>query len=133
MQPKVLLRIGALLMLLHSIGHTFGAIGWTKAPNSKIAIVIQGMMTEQFVFMGRTASLAQFYSGYGISMILVLLFISMQLWLLAGNPYKKMLLLMAIFLSGLVICEYVYFFPLAALFTTLAAVCCWLTLFKINY
>ncbi|MFD2872039.1 hypothetical protein ACFS5N_06145 [Mucilaginibacter ximonensis] len=127
MKPKILLRAAAVLMLLHTIGHTFGALGWAKAPNTKVAAVISGMQNEHFDFMGRSVTLAQFYIGYGISMILILLYFSLQLWLLAISPTRPMLLLTALLLSGLAVCEYVYFFPFAALFTAIAAACTWLS------
>lgn len=130
MQLKVMMRIAAVLMLLHDTGHTFGALGWTKAPNTKVAAVISGMQLEHFDFMGRSSTLGQFYSGYGISMILVLLFVALQLWLLGDQPSRAMLVLMGLFLSGLVICEYVYFFPFAALFTLIAALLTWLSLYS---
>jgi hypothetical protein len=123
MKPKILLRIAAILMLLHAIGHSFGALGWTKAPNTQVATVITGMQQEHFDFMGRSATIGQFYTGYGVSMIFMLLFISAQLWLLSNQSAKPQLALMAIFLLILAVCEYRYFFPLAALLTFLAALC----------
>jgi len=130
MKPRVLLRIAAVLMLLHDVGHTFGALGWAKPPNPKVGMIISGMQREHFDFMGRSATLAQFYNGYGISMIVILLFVAVQLWLLATYPVKAMLLLMGIFLITLVICEYVFFFPFAAIFTAIAAICTWISFIK---
>lgn len=130
MKSKSLLRIAAVLMLLHDVGHTFGALGWAKPPNPKVGMIITGMQREHFDFMGRSATLAQFYNGYGISMIVILLFVAVQLWLLSKRPAKAMLLLMGIFLIALVICEYVYFFPFAALFTAVAALCTWISFLK---
>lgn len=132
MQPKLLLRIAAAIMLLHTVGHTFGALTWEHAPNARIADVITGMHREHFLFMGRSASLAEFHDGYGISMIFVLLLISVQLWMLSGNPVKGLLVTLGLFLLALGVCEYVFFFPMAALFSLIASVCVWLTQLKQN-
>lgn len=127
MKPKILLRVAAILMLLHTLGHTMGALGWKNAPNDAIRGVISGMQKNHFVFMGRSASLADFYEGYGLSMIGVLLLVSITLWLLSGdsnNPLsRKLQPLFALFLLCLAIIEYVYFFPFAAAFTLLAGLC----------
>jgi hypothetical protein len=127
MKPKRLLRIAAIFMFLHAIGHTFGALGWRKAPNKAIAKVIDAMQTNHFDFMGRSASLANFYEGYGITMIFVLLFLSLLLWLLsseAANPLAaKLLIPLTAFLIIMAIVEYIYFFPFAAMFTLLAGLC----------
>jgi hypothetical protein len=122
MKPKVLLRIAAVLMLLHAVGHTMGALSWSQAPNARLAAVVTAMQTEHFVFMGRNASLALFYNGYGIIMIFALLFISVQLWLLSMVFNRLMVLAMGLFLLAMCICEYLYFFPFAAAFTGIAAV-----------
>jgi len=37
MRPKLLLRIAAGLMFLHTIGHSFGASTWKDAPNAAVA------------------------------------------------------------------------------------------------
>ncbi len=115
-------------MLVHTIGHTMGALGSGMPDNPRIGEVLKGMRSEHFDFMGRSATLAQFFDGYGISMIFVLLFVSIQLWMLGGLPVKRMLVGMGLFLSAMVVCEWIYFFPMAALFTLLAAVCVWLAL-----
>ncbi len=120
MKAKLLLRIAAVLMLLHAIGHTMGALGWKKAPNNAIAQVISGMQNNHFNFMGRSSSLAGFYEGYGVSMILVLLFVSILLWLLSASPAKPLVMLTGLFLVGLATVEFIYFFPFAAAFSLVA-------------
>lgn len=126
MRPKLLLRIAAALMLLHTFGHTMGALNWKKAPNVKVASVIKGMEDETFSFMGRQASLASFYSGYGLIMIFVLLLITILLWQLSRNPVRNMIAVLGIFLVALALCEYIYFFPFAAIVSLIAACCVWI-------
>ena len=133
MKPKILLRIAAAFMLLHTVGHTMGTLGSEMPDNPRIGAVLNGMRSEHFDFMGRSATLAQFFTGYGVSLIFVLLFISVQLWMLAARPVKGMLAGLGIFLSALAVCEYIYFFPMAALFTLLAAVCVWIALLRLRH
>jgi hypothetical protein len=136
MNPKLLLRIAAIFMLLHAIGHSFGALGWKKAPNEAIGRVIDAMQSNHFTFMGRSTSFADFYEGYGITMIFVLLLISFLLWFLSYETSNalaaKLLLPMTVFLMLLVVAEYVYFFPFAAIFTFVAGICALLARIRIG-
>lgn len=133
MKPKLLLRIGAILMFLHTIGHTIGALSWKDAPNPSVGQVLTGMQKNHFEFMGRTTTLASFYEGYGYTLILVLLLVSLMLWLLAAeinNPLSaKLLALLSVFLLLMGAVEYIYFFPFAAAFSLLAGLCTLLALF----
>lgn len=131
MKPKFLLRIAATAMLLHTAGHTQGALTWQQAPNQKIAAVISGMQTEHFEFMGRSVTLAGFYMGYGITMIFVLLFIATILWMLSDNPNKPITLALALLLLAMGVSEYIYFFPLPAVLSLIAAICTGWAYFKI--
>lgn len=123
---KHLVRIAALLMAFHTLGHSMGALNWKKNPNENVSLVINGMQSAHFDFMGRSATLGQFYEGYGIIMILVLGLISSQLWMLSDETSpkaRKMLTVMAVFLVLMAVLEYIYFFPFAAAITFLAGVC----------
>ena len=127
MKPKLLLRIAAVLVLLHTVGHTLGAITWKDAPNAAIGRVITAMQTEHFLFSGRSVTIASFYEGYGYSMIVVLLLITIILWFLsndAGNRSSaKYLVLFTVFLLSFGIIEYFYFFALPAVLSILAGLC----------
>lgn len=129
MKPKILLRVAAVLMLLHTIGHSMGALTWTKAPNNRVAAIISGMQTEHFMFMGKSISLGGFFSGYGICLILVLAFVSVLLWLLSINPVKSISIALGIFLIAFGVGEYIYFFPMPAIFSAVAGCC---TLFSVR-
>jgi len=127
MKAKLLLRIAAILIFLHTMGHTMGALSWKTAPNPTIGLIIKGMETNHFDFMGRSVSLASFYDGYGFTMILVLLFISILLWLLSADSSNslsaRLVPLMAVLLLLMGVIEYIYFFPFAAAFTLIAGLC----------
>ena len=117
-------------MLLHTIGHCFGALSWKQAPNAKVQQIVDGMQSNHFAFMGRNASIGLFYEGYGISMIFVLIMIAVLLWLLASNYQYAIVAVLAIFLGALAITEFIYFFPFAAANTLLAGLLTGITLFK---
>ena len=120
MKAKLLLRIAAVLMLLHTAGHTFGALTWKQAPNIAIKHVIEGMLSNRFNFMGRSVSIGDFHTGYGYGMIGVLLLITILLWLLSTVPVRPIILVLGLFLLFLGSVELIYFFPFAAAFSLLA-------------
>ncbi|QKJ32332.1 hypothetical protein HQ865_22075 [Mucilaginibacter mali] len=127
MKPKLLLRIAAILMLLHTLGHSVGALTWTQAPNAAMAAVIGAMQSTHFDFSGKSVTLGAFFSGYGITMIFVLLFISVLLWLLSNETANKLCIRLLAPLTALLLAmavtEYIYFFPVPAVLTALAGVC----------
>ena len=109
------------------MGHTMGALNWKTPPNAAVGQVISGMETTHFEFMGRQASLALFFDGYGAITLLVLLLMIALLWLLSNqteNPLTaRLLTLLTLFLLLMAVAEYLYFFPLAAVLTFLAGIC----------
>jgi len=124
MKPKIFIRISSVLMLLHTAGHTMGALTWKEAPNSTVAKVVSDMQTVHFLFMGRQASLGSFFEGYGVINIFVLLLLTIALWIFsnaADNPLTmKLLPVFAVFLLLMGVSEFVYFFPFAAIISMLA-------------
>ncbi len=130
MKPKLLLRIASVLMLLHAIGHSIGAMTWKKAPDATIQNVVDSMQNNHFDFMGRSTSLGLFYNGYGIIMIGVLLLLTIQLWQLAVEPNRKTILLLSVFLLFMGTCELIWFFPFAAAFSLLAGLITFYSYFK---
>lgn len=110
MKAKILLRVAAILMLLHTAGHTVGALTWKEAPNARVATVISGMQNEHFDFMGRSVSLGSFFDGYGLTNIGVLFLLTLLLWLLSTEPNRKFILLIGLFLLFMGIIELIIFF-----------------------
>jgi len=127
MKPKILLRIASILMLLHTAGHTMGALTWSDAPNAAVAQVVKGMETVHFAFMGRQVTLGLFFSGYGFINIGVLLMVTAMLWLLSQDIDNKLFGgftgLLGVFLLMMAILEFVYFFAFAAVISALAGAC----------
>jgi hypothetical protein len=127
MKPKILLRIAATLMFLHTMGHTLGALSWKNAPNAAVAQVVNVMLANHFNFMGHSVSMGSFYDGYGFTMILVLLLVSTMLWVLSSQTNNNLAVrftrLLGVFLLMMGVLEYIYFFPFAAAFSLLAGIC----------
>jgi hypothetical protein len=123
MKLKLLLRIAAILICLHTIGHTYGVLSFSKnPPNAAVGQVIKDMETNHFEIMGRDTNLASFYQGYGYSMTLVLLFFTALLWKLSIDPNRSLIRLVAVFLIILGLIEYIFFFPLPAALSLLAGI-----------
>ena len=126
MKPKIILRIASISMFLHTIGHTIGAMTWKKAPDPAIQQVVDSMISQKFIFMGALRSIGDFYEGYGITMIFVLLLMAVLLWQLSTicikYPGPAAGLLVPISLSLLVIAliEFKYFFSLPGTLTVIA-------------
>lgn len=136
MKAKIALRIAAVLMLLHDLGHTMGALTWKKTPDPAKQEVIRQMTDKKFPFMGKESSLAEYMDGYGIASTLAMLLIVIVLWIISGadNQTKamaqKITLVIAVILALWAIDELIFFFPFAALFTVLAAIFCFYSYFK---
>src|ERR1700750_3002538 len=88
MKPKMILRIASISMLLHTIGHTIGAMTWKKDPDPAMQQVVDNMISHKFIFLGSLRSIGDFYEGYGITMIFVLLLMACLLWQLSITCVK---------------------------------------------
>jgi hypothetical protein len=128
MKPAILLRIAAIIMLLHTVGHTFGTLGWKKTTDAKKQEVISQMTDNSFPFMGANHSFGDAMDGYGFTIILALLLECILLWMMASSyktaPQltKNILVTLGILLLLQGVIELKYFFPLAASFTLVSAV-----------
>lgn len=136
MSTKILLRIAAIVILLHSLGHTMGALGW-QDPNGKIPNeVVRKMQEVPFSFMGKDGStMADFYSGASYCGTLFLLLVASLLWTLSGRKDKPTINLLwmiatAIVLLGII--EIVYFFPFAVSFCAVAATLVFVAIFQLK-
>jgi len=125
MTPKILLRIAVVIILLHNIGHTLGHSGWKNAPDEVNRRAIDAMTSNEFMFMGEKSTYARFYDGYGYAGTLTLLLAMILLWMLSGAQSKlskQLAMVTGLFLVSWAIMEYLYFFPLAAGMTLVAAI-----------
>jgi hypothetical protein len=126
MKPKILLRVASIMMFLHTIGHTIGALTWKKDPDPAIQQVVDAMLNNKFIFMGALRSIGDFYEGYGMTMIFVLLLMAVLLWQLSSiivkhpAPAARLLIPISLALLAIALMEFRYFFLLAGAFTLIA-------------
>jgi hypothetical protein len=124
MKPKLLLRIAALLILIHTILHTIGFRTWKEAPDPVYKSVVDGMTGHKFPFMGAIHSLGDFYDGFGYASSIALFLIAVLLWLVSVEQTKlskNIVIVLGIALVAWGIDELIYFFPFAAIITLTAA------------
>lgn len=128
MKPKILLRIAAILIFIHSVLHTYGFNTWKEAPDPVYKTIVDGMTGHKFPFMGAVRSLGNFYEGFGYAGSIALFLIAVVLWFVSGetsrsaNLSKKIIYAVGIALVAWGIDEIIYFFPFAASITLTAAI-----------
>ena len=120
MKPKLLLRIAAILMLIHTMGHSLGMAGWKNATDPIQKNVIDQMINNKFPFMGDVHSIADYYEGFGYACTIAMLLISVILWLTASETErastfaKKIAFVLGVSLLAWGVDELICFFPFAA-------------------
>jgi hypothetical protein len=128
MNPKILLRIASAMILLHAIGHLFGMASWTGAQTDEQKMVVHAMTDHRFPFMGAIHSFGDSFNGFGYIAEISLLLAAYLLWICGSevDSYTTIsrklsaALFIALFAQSLL--EFIYFFPLAASMTLIAAV-----------
>ena len=66
MNSKLLLRIAALLIIVHMLGHVMGHLTWDKPEDPKMGEVVTAMKSYRAEFMGAQKSMADYYQGYSL-------------------------------------------------------------------
>jgi len=128
MTSRLLFRIASVIMFLHALGHTMGALGWKKTTDATKQSVIDQMQNHNFPFMGANHSLADAMDGYGFIGIFDLALVAFLLWVIPttqnGNASAGKWIAIALGLKLIIsaVLEYVFFFPLAAMMTAMAGV-----------
>ena len=138
MNSKLLLRIAAVLMLLHGIGHTFGVATWND-PEGDIAKqvpqVVRMMQSEELNFMGIESTMGAFYEGFGYCGTIFLIFLAVLLWVLACWKDKSIIKILWVTCGAIValaVLEMIYFFPMAWMFCLIAAALIVVSIFQIK-
>jgi hypothetical protein len=129
MKPKLLLRIAAILILIHGVLHTMGFNQWKQDPDPAKHEVIKQMTGQKFPFMGTSRNMGEYYDGFGYASSIALFLIAMLLWIVSGelsaNPSlaKKVIVVISFALLAWGIDESIYFFPFAVGLTLVASIC----------
>jgi hypothetical protein len=120
MMSKILLRLAAVTVLVHIIGHLMGHSSWKTPKDPARLEVIKQMLTQTSPFMGATRSMGDYYEGYSLCITLALLLMMVMLWLFSGNAYEhpklslQVLIPIAVCLVSFSVVEFIFFFPFAA-------------------
>ncbi len=135
MKPRLLLRIAALCILIHLIGHFFGHFSWKESPDPLKQEVIRQMTGPKFEFMGVMRSMGDYFEGYGL-ILFVVYGMSIALILSAirysdsnHDIARKVLTPIGIGYVAFGIIEFVYFFPFAGSLSLLAGLLIILAIF----
>ncbi|MCF0070918.1 hypothetical protein LZD49_10580 [Dyadobacter sp. CY261] len=120
MKPRLLMRIAALFVLIHLIGHSFGHFSWKETTNPAKQEVIKQMTGPRFEFMGAMRSMGDYYEGY--SLILFVVYAMSIALILSAAGYadsnhdiaRKVLTPIGIGYVAFGIIEFLHFFPFAA-------------------
>ena len=138
MSSKILLRIAALLLLLHGIGYTFGVATW-KDTNGDIAKqipeVVRLMQSENVNFKGIDSTMARFYDGFGYCGTIFLFFLAILLWILACRKDKSVIKILWVTCGAIValaMLEMIYFFPMAWMFCLISTALIVVSIFQIQ-
>lgn len=120
MKPRLLLRIAALFILIHLLGHSFGHFSWKETNDPAKREVIRQMTGPEFEFMGATRSMGDYYEGYSL-ILLVVYAMSIALILTAAryadsnhDIARTVLTPIGIGYVAFGVIEFLYFFPFAA-------------------
>jgi hypothetical protein len=135
MKPKILLRIAAIVLFLHAIGHSMGTFAWQADFSDIPSEVIAKMYQDQFNFMGKESTMASLFTGNGVSGLILLLLMSVLLWVVSGWNNKQavsILWIIACSVVALAVSEMIYFFPMAYTFALLAAALVFFSIFKMS-
>lgn len=134
-RASLLLRIAAVIMLLHSIGHIVGASGWQN-PNGKVpADVVQKMQNTHFNIKGADTTMAMSFSGMSYMASIFLLLITAVLWMSStrtGREGSGILLMIAAATACLAVVEFIFFFPGVAFLSLAATLLISLSIYKLN-
>lgn len=137
MNTKVLLRIAAVCILVHLLGHTAGHLGWDQPADPLMQQVVQHMKGHQSSFMGATKSMADYYTGYSLLLWCTYAMTIALLWTAPSYAREHKIIatkvLYPIGITYLVfgIIEYIHFFPFAAAMSLLAGICTLLGIWRI--
>lgn len=138
MKAKILIRIAAGLILFFALGHTMGHIGRhdVKEPEAKEALKI--MSETKFDQFGTMRSFDENYTGMSLNLIFTLLTFTIILWFFSAYTekypdfVKKVLIPIALCVTGFSVTGFLYFFMVPAITCLLAAFALFVAFFKLK-
>jgi hypothetical protein len=127
MKTSLLYRIASGLLILFALGHT---LGFRRVdPRWGIDSIIRALRSTHFDVQGLNRNYWDFYTGFGLFVTVLLVFVAVLSWQL-GNLSKESLLAMPVVTWGLAMCFVVvtflswkYFFVLPIIFSGIITIC----------
>jgi hypothetical protein len=120
MKAKLLLRIAAVFILFHLLGHTLGHLTWDKQEDPRMQEVVNAMISYKTEFMGAAKSMGDYFNGYSLILFFVFGMSICILWFASGfineqkQIAKKILYPFGVMYLAFGVIEFMYFFPFAA-------------------
>ena len=128
MKAKIIIRIAAVLILVHLLGHSVGHFTWDTPEDAKLKEVVSAMKSYKADFMGATKSMADYYTGYSLMIFILFAMSILLLWFISGFVEEqkqiagRLLYPIGMAYISFSISEYIYFFPFAASMSFMAGI-----------
>lgn len=128
MNPRIWLRIAAILTLIHSVLHTIGGVYGAAAPGPQ-TVAETAMKANTFMALGSLRSLWMFYRGMGLSVTVFLTVGAIIFWLLGdltsvlGAGLRPILITFAAGYVAFAVVSWQYFFLAPIVVELLIAAC----------
>ena len=126
MKAALLLRIAAVLALLHGVLHTIGGVFGRAAPGTQEAAVLV-MKANQFDVNGLTRSYWDFFMGYGLFITVSFLVQAVVFWQLAGLAHagrtRPLVMAFCVGYVAYAVLAWRYFFVGPVVFEVVIALC----------
>lgn len=127
LKASVLYRIASILLLLFAAGHT---LGFRKIdPRWGVDSLIASMRAIHFDAQGFSRSYWDFYTGFGLSVTVFLLFAAFLAWQLGGLPAKSLAGMrgiawaLALCFAVVTVLSWGYFFIVPVVFSSVVTIC----------
>ena len=130
MNSKVLLRISAILVVIHAAIHVYTHWQWKAATDAASAAIVNQLPMAKLSFLGQTHTLADYFDGYAYIVAIFLVLVAALLWALSDitekfpAPGLKLLIPIVIFLIVLFFYTLIFFIPGEAGFSGIAILLC---------
>jgi hypothetical protein len=127
MKASLLYRIASVLLILFALGHT---VGFRRVdPRWGVDSIIGALRSTHFDVQGLNRTYWDFYTGFGLFVTVLLIFLAVLSWQLGGLP-KESILVMPVVTWGLVACfvlvtflSWKYFFAVPMIFSGVITIC----------
>lgn len=136
MRARLLLRISALFIFIHLLGHSFGHFTWKDSQGDATKQEVIRQMTEfKFEFMGASRSMGDYFEGYSALVLIKYLVFMLLLWSISNfadehpNLSRRLIAPISLGLIAFGVLEFVYFFPFAATISTIAGLAAFCSMF----